>query len=202
MKLYYSRGTCSLAPHLVLHELELPFTTEAVNHRDKTTADGGDYLSINPKGYVPTLQLDSGEYLTEVAVILQYLADQKPSAGMVPQAGSMTRYRLLEWLHFIATEVHKNFSPLFNPSVPEDYKVIARAKLGERFAFVDRALEGADYLSGAQFAIADAYLFVVTRWSSVVGLDLGPFTQLAAFQQRVLLRPAVQRAMTAEGLLQ
>lgn len=202
MKLYYARGTCSLAPHIVLHELGMPFDTEAVNHREKKTASGGDYLAINPKGYVPTLQLDNGEYMSEAAVVLQYLADRRPELALIPAHGSMERYRLLEWLHFISTEVHKSFSPLFNPSVPEEYKSLARQKIVERLQFIDPVLASNEYLTGSRFTIADAYLFVVVRWAPAVGMDLGSVPHVAAFQQRTLQRPAVQAAMKSEGLLQ
>lgn len=201
MKLYYARGTCSLAPHIVLHELGVPFDTEAVNHREKKTASGGDYRAINPKGYVPTLQLDDGEYLSEAAVVLQYLADRRPELGLIPPANSMQRYRVLEWLQFIATELHKSYSPLFNPTAPEEYKEIARQKIIERLQFIDPLLSRQDYLMGSHFTVADAYLFVVVRWSPTVGIDLAPVPHIAAFQLRVLERPAVQAALRAEGLL-
>jgi glutathione S-transferase len=201
MKLYYSRGACSLAAHIMLHEIDAQFTVEAIDNQTKKTASGGDYLQINPKGYVPALQLDDGQILTEAAVVLQYLADQKPEAKLLPAYGTMERYRVLEWTHFVSTEVHKGFSPLFAPDTPQTYKDIAKAKLNQRLLYVDQRLAGKEFLTGAQFTIADAYLFVTSNWIRAVGLDPTPYPNLAQFKKRVGARPAVQAAMKAEGLL-
>lgn len=201
MKLYYSPGSCALAPHIVLCELDLPHELEKVDLKSHTTASGVDYYTINPKGYVPALQLDDGQLLTEGPAIAQYLADQKPEAGLLPPAGSVERARVHEWLTFTGTELHKNFSTLFNPVAADEWKAAARGNLEKRFAYVDQALQGRQYLLGDQFSIADAYLFVVSGWSGVMRIDLAAWPALTAFRQRVSERPAVQEAMRAEGLL-
>jgi glutathione S-transferase len=201
MKLYYSPGTCALAPHIVLREAGLPFTAVKVSTRSHQLDDGTDYYTINPKGYVPLLELANGERLSEGPAIMQYIADQAPSKQLAPAAGSMARYRLMEWLNFITSEVHKGFSPLFNKAFPEEAKAIVRAKLGERLAWIDQQLEGRAYLMGEQFTAADAYLFTVAGWGQYVGVDIKPLPHLSAFMARVAARPAVQEAMKAEGLL-
>ena len=201
MKLFYTPGASSLFPHIVLCELGLPHELEKVDLRSHTTADGGDYYAINPKGYVPALQLDDGQLLTEGPAIVQYLADLKPEAGLLPPAGTLERARVQEWLTFIGTEIHKNFSPLYRPGTSDDWKAAARASLDRRLAFVDQALAGRDYLVGNRFSVADAYLFTVAGWSRYVQIDLAPWPALAAFQARVAARPAVQTAMQSEGLL-
>jgi len=201
MKLYFSPGVCSLSPHIVLQELGMQYDTEKVNLADKKTASGGDYRQINPKGYVPALQLDSGEVLTEGPAIVQYLADQMPEKQLAPKAGTMERYRLMEWLNFISTEVHKAFAPLFKPTTPEETKKAALDTLAMRMDWLDQQLQGRDYLTGAQFTVADAYLFTVLNWSNRVKLDLARWPALQAFQARVGARPAVKAAMVAEGLL-
>lgn len=201
MKLYYSRGACSLAPHIVLHELGAPFDIEAVDNKAKKTASGADFLQINPKGYVPALQLDDREILTEAAVMLQYLADRKPETNLLAAHGTMQRYRTLEWTHFVSTELHKNYSPFFAADTPEDYKPIVRAKLNQRLAFIDKALGQREYLMGSHWTIPDVYLFVTTNWLRATGLDLAAFPNLAMFKQRVAEKSAVQAAMKAEGLL-
>lgn len=200
MKLFIKPGACSLSPHIVLEELGLKYDTEVVDLKDKKTASGGDYLAINPKGYVPALQLDSGEVLTEGPAIVQYLADQVPGKQLAPANGSMERYRLQEWLTFIGTELHKGHGPLFAPGTPEDYKPQVREQLAKRFAWVDRQLAGKDYLLGS-FSVADAYLYTVSRWGQYVGVDLSGLANIVAFQQRMEQRPAVQAALRAEGLL-
>ena len=165
MKLYYSPGACSLSPHIVSRELGIPLELKKVNNKDKTVEGGGDYWQVNPRGYVPALVLDNGETLTEGPAIVQYLADQKPEAGLAPRNGTFERYRLQEWLNFLTSEVHKQFSPLFKPNTPEDYKKIAKENLATRFDWLDKQLAGKDYLMGKQFTVADAYLFTVLRWS-------------------------------------
>ena len=201
MKLYYTPGACSLAPYIVLCESGLPYILERVDLRNKTIADGRDFLAINPLGYVPVLELNNGEMLTEVTAILFYLADRVPNAGLVPPAGEVARYRLLAWLNFIGSELHKNFSPLFGKDTPAEYKAQVSARLATRFAHVDGVLAYSPYLADGVFTIADAYLFVVTNWAAIVGFDLAPYPHLLAFRERVAARPSVQRAMQEEGLL-
>ena len=200
MKLFIKPGACSLSPHIVLEELGLPYETEVVDLAKKTTASGQDFLAINPKGYVPALQLDSGELLTEGPAIVQYLADLAPEKQLAPANGSVARYQLQSWLTFIGTEVHKSFSPFFNPKAPQEWKDIARANLERRLAYVAQQLEGRDYLLGSEFSVADAYLFTVLNWSKFIKLDLGAWPLLVAYQARVAARPAVQAALKAEGL--
>jgi glutathione S-transferase len=201
MKLYYSRGACSLAPHIVLHEAGIAFELVKVDPKTKTTPDGADFNLLNPNGYVPVLQLDDGEYLAEAAVIVQYIADLKPESGLAPAAGTLARYRLMEWLNFISSELHKGYSPLFHPEVAEDYKAGVRQKLAQRLGYVEQNLAGKQYLMGDAFTVADAYLFVIVNWSRGTRVDLTTFPNLQAFQQRVAHRPAVQAAMKAEGLV-
>ena len=200
MKLFLKPGACSLSPHIVLEELGLPYETEVVDLARKTTASGQDYLAINPKGYVPALQLDGGELLTEGPAIVQYLADLAPEKKLAPANGSVARYQLQAWLTFIGTEVHKSFSPFFNPKAPQEWKDIARANLERRLAYTAQQLEGQDYLLGSDFSVADAYLFTVLGWAKFIQLDLGAWPVLVAYQARVAVRPAVQAALKAEGL--
>lgn len=201
MKLYYSPGACSLSPHIVLCELGLPYELVKVDLGTHRTADGQDYTAINPKGYVPALQLDDGQLLTEGPAIVQYLADQKPAVGLLPPAGTLERARVQEWLTFIGTELHKNLGALFNPAISADWKAAVMANIERRFAFADKALAGRDYLTGAKFCVADAYLFTIVNWTFFLKIDLTPWPTLAAFHQRVLARPAVQAAMREEGLI-
>jgi glutathione S-transferase len=201
MKLYFSPGACSLSPHIVARELGIPLQLQKVNTRDKTMEGGGDYWQVNAKGYVPLLELDNGERLTEGPAIVQYLADQKPEAGLAPKAGSFERYRLQEWLNFTTSEIHKQFSPLFRPTTPEDYKPIARENLANRFKWLDKQLAGRDYLMGKQFTVADAYLFTVLRWTVPLKIDLSPWPNVAAYLERVGKRPKVREALQEEGLL-
>ena len=201
MKLYFSPGACSLAPHIVLLEAGLPFTLEKVDLKSKTTAGGHDFRAINAKAYVPALALDSGEVLTEGPAIVQYIADLAPQKDLAPAAGSVARYQLMGWLNFIGTEIHKNYSPLFDPAGSDELKHAARASLTRRYGHVNDILKDGDYLDGKQFSVADAYLFVVTNWAAYVKLDLSAFPALQAFQKRVAARPAVQQALRAEGLL-
>ena len=200
MKLFLKPGACSLSPHIVLEELGLPYQTETVDLKTKQTASGQDFLAINPKGYVPALQLDDGSLLTEGPAIVQYLADLAPEKQLAPANGSIARYQLQSWLTFIGTEVHKSFSPFFNPKAPQEWKDIARANLERRLAYVAQQLEGRDYLLGSEFTVADAYLFTVLNWSKFIKLDLGAWPLLLAYQARVAARPAVQAALKAEGL--
>ena len=201
MKLYYSPGACSLSPHIVLREAGLAFEPVMTSTKTHKLQDGSDFYAINARGYVPVLELDNGERLTEGPAIVQYIADQAPAKNLAPAAGTMARYRLQEWLNFTTSEIHKTYSPLFNPAVPEEYKTIAKAKLADRYRWVDSQLEGKSYLMGDAFSVADAYLFTVTNWAKHVGLDISGLKNLGAFMARVAARPAVQEAMKAEGLL-
>lgn len=201
MKLYYSPGACSLASHIALHETGLPFDIEKFNGATLKTETGEDFLKINAKGYVPTLKLNDGNILTEGAAILQYIADQKPDSALAPQAGTLERYRLQEWLTYIGTEVHKSFSPLFNKTAAEEVKNYTRDLLGKRLVYVESQLASKPYLMGNGFTVADAYLFVVLGWSSHVGFDLGPYPKIREYLARVSARPAVQAALKAEGLV-
>jgi glutathione S-transferase len=201
MKLYYAPGACSLAPHIVAEELGAKVDLVKVDLGAGKTADGADFSKINPKGYVPALALDNGEVLTEGPVISQYLADQKPEAGLVPKAGTLERYRLLETLGYINSEIHKTFSPLFDKSTPQEVRDNRVAYLQKRYAILDQKLAGRDFLFGDRFSVADAYLFVVTGWAPHVQVDLSQYANLQAFQKRVAARPAVQAAMKAEGLI-
>jgi glutathione S-transferase len=202
MKLYFAPGACSLSPHIVLEEAGIAAETEQVNNQEKKTKSGTDYWTINPKGQVPALQLDSGEMLTEGPVIVQYLADQKPGSGLVPPAGSIERYRVQEWLNFITSELHKSFGPIFRPTTPDAYKTISKENLGKRFDWLDKQLASKQYLMGDKFTVADAYLFTVLRWTARIQIDLGKWPNLKAYVDRVEARPKVQAAMKAEGLLQ
>ena len=201
MKLYYSPGACSLSPHIVSRELGIPVELKKVNTKDKTIEGGGDYWKVNARGYVPALELDNGQILTEGPAIVQYLADQKPDAGLAPKPGSFERYRVQEWLNFLTSEVHKQFSPLFKPNTPEDYKPVAKQNLATRFDWLDQQLAGKDYLMGSQFSVADAYLFVLLGWTKPTQIDLAKWPNLAAFHKRVGARPKVKEALQAEGLL-
>jgi glutathione S-transferase len=201
MKLYYSPGACSMSPHIVLQEAGVPAQTVRADLKTHKLADGGDYYAINAKGYVPVLELDDGQRLTEGPAIVQYIADLAPNSKLMPAAGTMERYRAQEWLNFISTEVHKGFSPLFNPAMPEEAKALARQRLNERFKWINEQLEGKDYLMGATFTVADAYLFTVTNWAKPTKLDLSAFSHLSAYMGRVAARPAVQATLKAEGLL-
>ncbi len=201
MKLYYSPGACSLASHIALYETGLSFEIDRQIKATKMTVGGEDFMKINPKGYVPAIKLDDGSVLTEGAAVLQYIADQKPESGLAPKAGTMERYRLQEWLTFISSELHKSFGPLFNKDASEQMKANARNLLTKRLVHVETRLQTKPYLMGDHFTVADAYLFVVVNWSSIVGFDLGPFPHTREYMARIAARPAVQAAMKAEGLL-
>ena len=200
MKLYYSPGACSLSPHIVLRESGLAFEPVLASTKTHKLTDGTDYYTINPKGYVPLLELESGERLSEGPAIVQYIADQVPEKKLAPANGTMARARVQEWLNFISTELHKTFSPLFNPAMPEEAKALFRAKVLERLSWVNTQLEGKQYLMGDRFSVPDAYLFTVTNWTKFVGVDITSLRHLGEFMARMAARPAVQAALKAEGL--
>ena len=201
MKLFFSPGACSLSPRIALLEAGLPFTTQKVDTKTKQLDGGGDFWAINSKGYVPLLQLDNGEYLTEGPAIVQYIADQNPASGLAPKAGTMERVRLQEMLNFITSEIHKGFSPLFDATLSAEVKQNFKDKLGKRFDWLTKQLEGKDYLMGSSFTVADGYLFTVLNWGQWVGIDIAKWPVLAAYQARVSARPKVQEALKAEGLI-
>jgi glutathione S-transferase len=200
MKLYYSPGACSLSPHIILIEGGFAFEKEKVDLASKKTETGADYYTINPNGYVPALTLDDGQVLTEVPAILQYLADRVPEKRLAPPAGTMERYRLMEWLNFISTELHKSFGVLFHPEAPEVWKGVVKAQLSRRLDYVSQRITGKTWLLGEDFGVADAYLFTVLSWGKYVDLDLAPWPALIAYQGRVAARSAVTAALKAEGL--
>lgn len=200
MKLYYSTGACSLSVRITLLESGLPFEAVLASTKTHQLEDGTDYYTINPKGYVPLLELDNGERLTEVAAIQQYLADQVPAKRLAPANGTMPRYRLQEWLTFIGTELHKAYGPLFNPNTPDELKNAAKSRINGRLAYVNEQLADKSYLLG-DYSVADNYLFVVLNWSGRVGLDLSAFPNITAYMARMAARPAVQAALKAEGLI-
>ncbi|WP_342376064.1 glutathione transferase GstA [Myxococcus stipitatus] len=200
MKLYYTPGACSLSPHIVLREAGLKFAVEKVDLRSKKTEAGVDFNTVNPKGYVPTLVLDNGAMLTEGPAIVQYLADQAPESKLAPANGTFERYQLQEMLNFISTELHKAFSPLFNPAFPDDGKRIFRDRIAQRLKTLDGLLEKSAYLMGEQFTVADAYLFTVLNWTRPMQIDLAPYPSVQAYHGRIAARPHVQAAMAAEGL--
>ena len=201
MDLYYSPGACSLAPHIVAHEAGLALNPVRVDLRAKKMADGGDFLAVNSKGYVPALRTDGGVVLTEVAAILQYLGDLKGDGPLMPPAGTAARLKQQEWLSFISTEVHKNIGAFFNPAMTPDWRKGVEGILARRLGWLNSALAHQPYLMGEAFSAADAYLFVVLNWTKLVGYDLDQFPHLAAFRQRIAGRPAVQAALKAEGLI-
>ena len=201
MKLYYSPGACSLSVHITLHESGLAFEHVLASTKTHLLPDGTDYYTINPLGYVPLLELGDGTRLTEGPAIVQYIADQVPDKNLAPANGTVARAQLQSWLNFIATEIHKNFGPLFSPATPAEYKQTLIERLQSRLAWIDGQLAGKDYLMGAQFSVADPYLFTVTNWAPRVGVDISGLTHLAAFRERVAARPAVQMAMKEEGLI-
>ena len=201
MRLYTMPGACSLAANIVLREAGIPFELVKISHHTHKTADGVDLNEINSKGYVPALVLDNGELLTENAALLPYIADLQPSAQLAPPNGTLERYRLVEWLAFINSELHKSFSPLFAPNAPEDMKKYARGNLAKRLAWLSERLGSKSYLIGERFTVADSYLFVVLSWSGHVAVDLSPWPNLKAFQERVAARPHVIEALTSEGLI-
>jgi glutathione S-transferase len=201
MKLYYASGACSLSPHIVALEAGIELRLQKVDTKTKTIASEGDYFAINPKGYVPALELDDGEILTEGPVIVQYLADLKPEKRLAPAAGTLARYRLQETLGFINSELHKTYSPLFRAETPAETRTERHAYLRKRYAIIEKQLQGRPYLFGDSFTVADAYLFTITNWAGTVKFDLSSFPNVLAFQARVAARPLVQAAMKAEGLI-
>ena len=201
MLLYYSPGACSLSPHIALCESGLDFTPVRASTKTHQLDDGTDFYSINPLGYVPVLELDSGERLREGPAIVQYIADQAPDKQLAPANGTLARYQLQEWLNFIGTEIHKGFGPLFNPATPAEYKAMCKDKLGQRLQWTNDQLQDGGYLMGAHFTVADGYLFTVTNWAKPMGIDLSHLDQLVAYRQRISERPAVVAAMKAEGLV-
>jgi glutathione S-transferase len=201
MKLYYAPGACSLSPHIALLEAGLPYDLIKVDLRAKTLESGDDYLKVNPKGQVPALALDSGELVTEGPVIIQMIADKAGDKNLAPTRDSAERYKLQEWLNFITTELHKNFSPLFQPVIPDEVKNFFKDRLTAKFKYIDSQLAGRDYLLGKQFTVADGYLFVMLAWADRTKLDLSGFSNLMAYKARVGSRPKVQEALTKEGLL-
>jgi glutathione S-transferase len=200
MKLYYSPGVCSLSPHIVAREAGFKLDLEKVDLGAKKTEKGADFNAINAKGYVPVLELDDGSRLTEGAAIVQYLADKAGKADLLPKTGTTERYRALEALTFVSTELHQTFGPLFNDKTPEAFKAMAKERLAKRFDVMDKQLAGKDYLTGPAFTVADAYAFTVVNWSKYVGIDVARWPNLAAFQARVAARPKVAEALKAEGL--
>lgn len=201
MKLYYSPGACSLSPHIVAREAGLPITLVKVDLRGKKTVTGDDYRAISGKGYVPLLELEDGTRLTEGPAIVQYLADQAPGKALAPANGSLPRYRLQEWLNFVTSELHKQFSPLFDPTMPEDAKAKFREKIAARLDWLQPQLAEHPYLMGDHFSVADAYLFTVLGWSRHTGIDMSRWPAVAAYLERVAARPAVHTAMKEEGLI-
>ena len=201
MKLYYSPGACSLSPHIALLEAGLPYDLVKVDLKAKKLENGDDYLAINPKGQVPALGLDSGELVTEGPVIVQYIADQATARNLAPASGSDARRHLQEWLGFINGELHKNFSPLFQPVFDDEVKGFFKTRLTAKFKYIDGALAGKDYLLGKDFSVADGYLFVMLKWADRMGLDLAEFKNLMAYKDRVGARPKVMEALTKEGLM-
>jgi glutathione S-transferase len=202
MKLYYYPGACSTAPHIVACEAGIPLELEKVDLGSKRTASGEDYLSVNPKGYVPALRLDDGSVLTEVSAIIQYLADRAPASGLAPPAGTAEHYRMLEWIGYIATEIHKGFGPLWNAKLVPEARAAAVTALARRLDLVEQVLGRQAYLMGKDFTMADAYLFTVASWAPWVKLDMAPWPRLREYVSRVAARPKVQEALVAEGLVE
>jgi glutathione S-transferase len=201
MKLYFAPGACSLSPHIALHEAGIAHKTIRADLKTKEMEGGGDYKTKNPLGYVPALELADGTMLFEGPAIVQYIADQAPAKGLAPAAGSIERYKLQGWLNFVSTEMHKGFSPLFNPAMPDDAKKMAKDKLATRFAHLDKHFATNDYLMGKSFSVADGYLFTTLNWTRPTQIDLAPYPNLVKYHQRVGARPAVVAAMKAEGLI-
>jgi glutathione S-transferase len=201
MKLYYTPGACSLSPHIVASEAGLAVDLVKVDLAEHKTESGEDYTTVNPKGYVPALRLDDGSVLTEGPAIVQYLADQKPGSGLIPAAGTTDRYRVQEWLNFIGTELHKNFSPLFNKASSDDVKNTAKTNINKRLAYLNDQLASRQYLMGGNFTVADAYAFTIVNWTNFVGIDLKPYPNLGAYMGRVAARPKVHETLKAEGLV-
>jgi glutathione S-transferase len=202
MKLYYFPGACSIAPHIVAREAGIALDLEKVDLGSKRTATGEDYLAVNPKGYVPALRLDDGSVLTEVSALIQYLADRAPASGLIPAAGTLERYRILEWIGYISTEIHKGFGPLWNAKLAPEARAAAVSALSHRLDLVEKVLAGQPFLTGERFTVVDAYLFAVASWAPWVKLDMAPWPKLRDFVARVAARPKVQEALVAEGLVE
>ncbi len=198
MKLFYKPGACSLSPHIALFEAGLPFTTDRVQGADKPTRGGVDYKALNPKGYVPALLLDDGQLLTEGVAIVQYIADQAPAKKLAPPNGTLERYRLQEWLNFIATELHKGISPLFNPKYPDDLRKAQKERVLDRFGYVNKQLTGKTFLMGDAFTVADCYLYVISTWLPRVGVELTDMPALTSYLAKLAERPAFKSAIEAE----
>jgi glutathione S-transferase len=201
MKLYYTPGACSLSPHIILQETGLKHSIVKTDIKEKKFEGGGDFWAKNPNGYVPALELDDGTMLTEGPAIIQYLAAKAPEKKLAPAAGTTDHAKMQGWLNFVSTELHKGFSPLFNPTMPEDAKKIFRDKLAQRFAVLDKHFATHQYLCGSTYSLPDAYAFVVLNWTKPTNIDLSPYKNLMAYHARVGARPAVQAAMKAEGLI-
>jgi glutathione S-transferase len=201
MQLYFSPGACSLASHITAREAGLSLDLQRAYTQTKKLEDGSDYFAINSKGAVPALKLDNGQVLTEGVAIMQYLADQKPESNLAPKNGTLERYRVQEWLNYITSEVHKTFSPLWNPANEQAVKDYALTNLKKKFDWLNTQLAGKKYLTGDTFTVADAYLFTVVNWTNPLAIDLAPWPALREFQARVAARPKVQEAMVAEGLI-
>jgi glutathione S-transferase len=201
MKLFYTPGACSLSPHIALLEAGLPFTLSKVDLKIKKLESGEDFNTINAKGYVPALQFDDGQVLTEGSAIVQYIADQKPAAGLAPAAGTVERYRLQEWLNFITAELHKPMGSMFNPAQAPEWKESVKATLSKRLDWLSKQLEGKQYLMGEKFSIADGYLFTILNWAGMVKFDLAQWPLIQQYAARVGQRPKVVEALKAEGLL-
>lgn len=201
MKLYFKPGACSMAPHIALREAGYAFELEKVDLAKHQTAAGEDYLRINPKGYVPALQLDDGTVLTEAGVVLQYIADHHPDSGLAPRTGTLERYRLMEWLNFLSTEVHKPFGPFFNPKATQEVKDYNLRLLTRRLAYLETQIDGHDYLMGRQFTVADIYLFTLLNWCNLHKIDLAQWPSLKDYMGRIAARPSVRETMKAEGLI-
>jgi len=200
MKLYYKAGACSLSPHIILRETGVDFSLVKVDLASKKTEAGDDYLEVNAKGQVPALVLDDGSLLTEGVAIVQFLADKVPDRQLLAPAGSMTRYHTLEWLNYIATELHKGFSPLFNPATPDEFRTLTRKTLEKKLQYVNEELNDKQWLMGLRFSVADAYLFTVLRWAYAVKLEMNGLSNIEAFMERMKARPAVEAALAAEGI--
>ena len=201
MKLYYSPGACSLAVHIVAREASIPVQLVKVDLLRHRTVTGADFATVNPKNYVPAIELDDGQILTEVGALIHWLAEQAPESGLLPRAGTIERFRVHEWVNFIATELHKGFGPLWHKETAESTKQEARIKLAFRLRLIEEHLGRADYLAGNGFTVADAYAFTIVSWSSLLKVDLSPYPRLRAYLDRVAARPAVHQALSAEGLL-
>jgi glutathione S-transferase len=199
--LYFSPAACSLSPHIALKEAGLTFSAEHVDLKSKQLKSGGDFLAINPKGQVPSLKLPNGEILTEGPAIVQWIADQAPQSKLAPANGTMARYRLQEWLNFISTEIHKGFSPLFNPATPDAFKAVVKEALAKKFAILNAHFSQNKFLMGDDFTVADGYCFTCVNWANFTGIDLSAYPNLQAYMARVGSRPKVQEAMIAEGLI-